>query len=96
MSEYAPGHPYPVSPQVQGVPSAHPARSTATAALWCSVLGFLCFPVLGSVLGIVLGHTAARRGYPGGRALAATVLGWAGLVLGLLALAYEGLTRLLG
>jgi hypothetical protein len=82
--------------QAYGVsPAAHPSRSTATAALWCSVLAFFCFPFLGSILGIVLGRAARRNGYPGARATAGYVLGWIGLVLGTLAVAYEGAAAVL-
>jgi hypothetical protein len=78
----------PVPPSGYGYPPAgpvghatHPSRGTATAAVWAAALGFLCFPVLGSIVGIVLGRSAERAGYPGGRARVAVVLGWVGLVL---------------
>ena len=76
-------------------PVAHPARSSASAAMWCSILGFVV-PVVPSILGIVLGRSAKRRGYPGGRAHAAIVLGGIGLVLDVLAIAYQGVTSIFG
>lgn len=105
MNQYAgaqyPGpHQPPVffaQPTTYGVgPATHPSRSTATAALWCSILGFFCFPLVGSILGIVLGRIARRNGYPGARATAGYVLGWIGLVLGVLGIAYQGLAAVLG
>lgn len=74
--------------------AAHPSRATATAAIWASALGFFCLPLLGSIVGIVLGRSAQRGGYPGGRARTAIVLGWIGLVLLAISLVVEGFARL--
>lgn len=93
-----PPHPQP-SPQPSYGPAvggnaAHPARGTATAAMWLSILGFFCLPFIGSIIAIVLARSAQRAGYPGGRARAAAVLGWLGIVLGTITVAYEGLSWL--
>jgi hypothetical protein len=71
--------------------AAHPARGTATAALWLSLMGFFCFPLVPSLLALVLGWSAGRAGYPGGRARAAVVLALIGLACdALLVLVYLG------
>ena len=72
-------------------PRMHPSRSTATAALWCSILGLVLLPFVGSILGIVLGRSARRTGYPGARATAGSVLGWTGLIMDVVAVTYGAL-----
>lgn len=67
----------------------HPARGTATAALWFAVIGFLCFPILPSVIALVLAGSARRAGYPGGRARVASVLAWIALLLALVGVGLE-------
>ena len=73
-----------------------PLRQTSTAAvlsLVFGILGWTLLPLLGSVVAIVTGHMArgeirrAPERYDGdGLALAGLVLGYAALILGLLAL----------
>jgi hypothetical protein len=70
-------------------PPAHPARGTATAALWVSLLGLLCFPILPSIAAILIANSARRAGYPGARARVGAFLGWAGLAVGCLGLLAE-------
>lgn len=67
-----------------------PTNSLAVIALVVSIVGSLLFPLVGSVVGIVLGHQArkaiATSGEGGsGAATAAIVVGWAWI--GLFALA---------
>lgn len=66
---------------------------TAVASLVFGVLSWCALPVLGAILAIVLGHSARgeiRRAPPGtidgdGLAIAGLVLGWAHLVIAVLA-----------
>lgn len=76
--------------------SALRTSSTAVASLVCGILGWTLLPVLGTVLAIILGHTAKReiqssRGTLGGDGLAT-----AGLVLGYVTVSLALLTTLAG
>jgi hypothetical protein len=61
--------------------ATHPARGTATAAIWLAVVGLMCFPIIPSIVAWVLADSATRAGYPGGRAKAARVLAGLGLLI---------------
>lgn len=54
--------------------ATHPARGTATAAVWLALVGLFCFPIIPSIIAWVLADNATRAGYPGGRARAARVV----------------------
>jgi hypothetical protein len=75
--------------QSYGQPGGDPeARSKATTALVCSIVGLLCLPIVFSVIGLVKGMSAKERldhaGEQTGTATAAIVIGIVGLVSGVI------------
>lgn len=71
------------------MPPAGITNSMATIAFVVSLVGLLVFPVVGSIVGIVLGHQARKQiaatGEGGsGLATAAIVIGWITIALAVL------------
>jgi hypothetical protein len=80
-----PGH---VVPRPAPSPEAKQASTLAAASLIASILGITIFPIIPSIIGIILGGMARKRMRAGegtkttkGLAKAGIVLGWVGIVL---------------
>ena len=89
------GHPGPAAGTAAVAPA--PGKRTegfAIASLVCGIVGFFAVPIVGSVLAIVFGSVARKRIADdpdlGGTemARAGIIIGWIGVVLGLLAIVF--------
>jgi hypothetical protein len=75
------------APAVAGLPASEGTSGNAIASLVLGIAGLVIFPLVPSILAIVLGQSAKRdiRQRPGlggeGLATAGIVLGWVGVVL---------------
>ncbi len=85
-----PGH---VVPRPAPSPEAQKARTLAEASLAASILGVTFFPIIASIIGIILGGMARKRMRASGGtktterlAKAGIILGWVGIVLVVLAM----------
>ena len=89
------GHPGPAATTTV-IPFAPSKRTEgfAIASLVCGIVGFFAVPLIGSVLAIVFGSAARRRiaddeNLTGAEmARAGIIIGWIGLVLGILAIVF--------
>jgi drug/metabolite transporter (DMT)-like permease len=88
-------HPQGGWPPVGGFQPAPPTNGKATTSLVLGICGILLCPLVLSIPALVIGYKARREidrssGATGGRGLAVAgiVLGWIGLVFGLLILAF--------
>ena len=87
MSETPPMPPMPPMPPAPQTPGGgQPQNGLGTAALVLGIIQFFCFPLLGSILAIILGRMGMKRAEQGlatnaGAAKAGFILGIIGLVL---------------
>lgn len=81
----------PAYPGYYAGPMAQSTNGMAIASLVCSIAGFVIFPLIGAVLGVIFGHIALKQikvsqeqGH--GMAVAGLVMGYIQLALSLLAI----------
>ncbi|MCL2475369.1 MAG: zinc-ribbon domain-containing protein [Chloroflexi bacterium] len=67
----------------------HPGESSATSSLVCGIIGLFVLWFVLSIVAIVQGNKAKKLGYTGGTATAGTILGWIGVVLGIIGTVYS-------
>jgi len=68
-------------PMTPMTPAAQPGKGLAIAGLVCGIVSFFCFGIVLSILAIIFGGVAKSKGFRGGMATAAIVLGVIALVL---------------
>jgi MFS family permease len=86
--------PYPTSrEEAAAPPTAQSTSGYAIASLVLGIVGIFVFPVVGSILALIFGYIARNEidrssGRQGGRglAIAGIVLGWVGVVFGIVLL----------
>ena len=71
-------------------PVAMPGKGFATAGLVCGIISFFFLPIILSILAIIFGGVAKSKGFRGGMATAAIVLGIIALALTIILLAIIG------
>jgi len=69
-------------------PQKHPGESSATSSLVCGIIGLFILWIVFSIIAIVQGNKAKKLGFTGGTATAGTILGWIGIVLGIISVIY--------
>ena len=73
------------SQRVQEQSRKSPGDSPALSSMICGILGVLNFlPIILSIIAIVQGNKAKKLGNESGMATAGVILGWVGLVIGIL------------
>ncbi len=73
-----------VQPQMgyaQPAPASVPGKGLAIAGMVCGIVSFFCFGLVLGLLAVIFGGVAKSKGYRGGQATAAIVLGVIGIAL---------------